>query len=346
MDFKDSRHFSMNGGDGPLSYVKNSSYQRGVLEAAKAIIEEEIATKLEISTNSFFCIADFGCSTGNNSFPAMHTIIEAIKRKYESSELKTPDFYVWFNDVVSNDFNTLFRSLPPGRSYEVAAVAGDFRRRLLPPSSVHFAYSSCALHWLTEAPKAAAGLKSSVWIGGESEEAYEAYVNEFERDLEAFLKCRAVEMVEGGIMALLIPAVPTYWDPRKQYTAASVTELLRSSLLDLAEKGRLTKAKLETFNLPFHFPTTEDVTVILQKSNSFTIERLEILKNGTLLNIDGHVACFRAAFQNMLTHKFGAETIDETFGLLKKKLQASPVYANPSNDRTVVVVAILQRNNV
>ena len=87
--------------------------KRGVLEAAKAIIEEEIATKLEISTNSFFCIADFGCSTGSNSFPVMHTITEAIKQKYESPDLKTPEFYVWFNDIVSNDFNTLFSSLTP-----------------------------------------------------------------------------------------------------------------------------------------------------------------------------------------------------------------------------------------
>ncbi|KAL1531901.1 indole-3-acetate O-methyltransferase [Salvia divinorum] len=346
MDSKDKGHFSMNGGDGPLSYVKNSSYQRGALEAAKAIIEEEIATKLEISTNGFFCIADFGCSTGSNSFPAMHAIVEAVKRKYESSDVETPDFNVWFNDVVSNDFNTLFRSLPPGRSYAVAAVAGDFRRRLLPPSSVHFAYSSCALHWLTEAPEAAAGLKSSVWIGGESEEVYEAYLGQFERDLESFLKCRAVEMVEGGIMALLIAAVPTYWDPQEEYTAASVTELLRSSLLDLTEKGRLSKAKLETFNLPFHFPTTDEVRATLQKSNSFSIERMEILKNGTLLDVGGHVACFRAAFENMFTHKFGAETIDDTFDLLKEKLHASPVYANPSNDRTVVVVAILKHRHI
>ncbi|KAG6389887.1 hypothetical protein SASPL_151362 [Salvia splendens] len=188
MDFNYSRHFSMNGGDGPLSYIKNSSYQRGVLEAAKAIIEEEIATKLDISTNSFFCIADFGCSTGNNSFPAMHTIIEAVKRKYESSDLKTPDFYVWFNDVVSNDFNTLFRSLPPDRSYKVAAVAGDFHGYLLPPSSVHFAYSSYAIHWLMEVPKAAGGHKRL--YGVEREEVYEAYLNKFERDLEAFFKCR------------------------------------------------------------------------------------------------------------------------------------------------------------
>ncbi|XP_047968739.1 loganic acid O-methyltransferase-like [Salvia hispanica] len=184
---KDNGHFSMNGGDGPLSYDKNSSYQRGILEASKAIIEEEIATKLEFSTNSF-CIVDFGCSTGNNSFPAMHAIIEAIKRKYESTDLKTPEFHVYFNDVVSNDFNTLFRSLPPDRSYEVAAVPGDFHGSLLPPSSVHFAYSSWAVHWLSEVPKAAEGLKSPPRSGGEMEEVYEAYLGQFEKDLESFLK--------------------------------------------------------------------------------------------------------------------------------------------------------------
>ncbi|KAL1531900.1 indole-3-acetate O-methyltransferase [Salvia divinorum] len=243
MDSKDNGYYSMNGGDEYHSYVKNSTYQRGIWEAATAIIEEEIATKLEIPTSSkHFCIADFGCSTGGNSFPAMNTIVEAVKRRHESSNLKTPEFYVCFNDVVSNDFNTLFSSLPPGRSYEAAAVPGDFHRRLLPPSSVHFAYSSCSLHWLTEAPEATEGLKSLVWSGGErlrggeKEEVYKAYLGQFERDLEAFLQCRAVEMVDGGIMALLIAGVPASWDPQKEFTGVSVAELLRSSLLDLAKK--------------------------------------------------------------------------------------------------------------
>ncbi|KAL1531895.1 gibberellin A4 carboxyl methyltransferase [Salvia divinorum] len=344
---KVSKHLSMNGGDGSHSYVKNSSYQGGILEAAKAIIEEEIATKLEISTNSFFSVADFGCSTGNNSFPAMHTIIEAVKRKHESSaDLKTPEFVVSFVDLVSNDFNTLFSSLPPDRSYKAAAVAGDFHGRLLLPSSVHFAYSSWSLHWLTEVPKAAEGLKS-VWHGGEEiEEVYDAYLGQFERDMESFLKCRAVEMVEGGIMALLIPSLPAYWDPQKEYTVGSLADLLRSSLLDMAEKGKLSKAKAETFNIPYNVPTPEELRAIFQKSSSFSIERMEIMKSGTLLNVDGHVAFFRAVHQNLLAYEFGAETIDETFDLFKKKLEASPVFADPCNDRSLVVVAILKRNDV
>ncbi|KAL1531906.1 gibberellin A4 carboxyl methyltransferase [Salvia divinorum] len=345
MDSKCNEHFSMNGGNGPLSYVKNSSYQGGILEAAKAIIEEEIATKLDFSTNSCFCVADFGCSTGKNSFPAMHTIVEAVKRKYESSDVETPEFHVCFNDVVSNDFNTLFSSLPPARSYEVAAVPGDFHGRLLPPSSLHFAYSSWALQWLTEVPKAAEGLKSPAWSGGEREEVYEAYLGQFERDMEAFLKCRAVEMVEGGIMALLVPGVPAFWDPQKESTVVSRVQLLRSSLVDMAEKGRLSEAMSRTFNFPYYFPTAKELRAILQKSSSFSIERMEILNSGALLDVDGHVACLRAVHQNMLTRKFGAETIDETFDLLLEKFQTSSVYADPSNDRTVMIVAILKHKH-
>ncbi|XP_047965580.1 probable S-adenosylmethionine-dependent methyltransferase At5g38100 [Salvia hispanica] len=153
-------------------------------------------------------------------------------------------------------------------------------------------------------------------------------------------------MVEGGIMALLIPGVPSYWDPQKEFTVISRLELLTSSLVDMAKKGRLSEEKLEKFNFPHHFPTPEEVRAILHKSISFSIERMEILSSGAFLNVDGHVACFRAVFQNVLTHEFGVEAIDETFDLLKKKLQTSAVYANPSNERTVVIVVILKHNNV
>ncbi|KAG6431000.1 hypothetical protein SASPL_109075 [Salvia splendens] len=164
--------------------------------------------------------------------------------------------------------------------------------------------------------------------------------------MESFLKCRAVEMAEGGIMALLIPGVPDFWDPQKESTVVSRVELLRSSLVDMAKMGRLSAATSGIFNLPYYFPTAEELRAILQKSNSFSIERMEILKSGTFLNVDGHVACLRAVHQNMLAHKFGAETIDETFDLLKKKFYASPVYADPSKDKTIMIVAILKHNNV
>ncbi|KAH6771521.1 hypothetical protein C2S52_016324 [Perilla frutescens var. hirtella] len=345
--------YAMNGGDGPLSYVKNSSYQRGVLDVAKPILEEEITKKLEISSNqNAFCIADFGCSTGKNSFQAMQIIIKAIKQKLESSDLKIPEFHVFFNDVVTNDFNTLFSSLPPKRNYTVAAVPGDFHRRLLPPSSVHFAYSSWSLHWLSEVPEAVEESDSPAWNGGEilytreRKGVCDAYLDQFERDVGAFLNCRAVEMVDGGLMALLLPGVPAFWDSEKEYTLASVVEPLRSCLIDMAKKGRLSVTKIDTFNIPYYFPTPQQLKARVERSHSFTIERMEILNNTgkyTFPNIRTRVASFRAVHESMLAHHFGVEIIDELFNLYEKKLAASPVFSNIDNDKTIMILTVLKR---
>ncbi|KAL1531896.1 gibberellin A4 carboxyl methyltransferase [Salvia divinorum] len=147
-------------------------------------------------------------------------------------------------------------------------------------------------------------------------------------------------------MALLIPSLPAYWDTHKEYAVGSVTDLLRSSVLDMVEKGKLNKEKSETFNIPYYFPAPDELRAILQKSNCFSVERTEILKNGALLDVDGHAAMFRAVHQNLLAYEFGAGIVDEAFDLLRKKLRASPVYTHPSNDKTLVVVAILKRNYV
>ncbi|KAL0430217.1 UNVERIFIED_CONTAM: Loganic acid O-methyltransferase [Sesamum radiatum] len=242
--------YAMNAGDGPRSYVQNSSYQRGVVDIAKPIIEDEIARKLDIkhpsptSPNGFW-VADFGCSTGHNSFPAMQIITQAIYRKHASSGLITsqiPEFFVFFNDVITNDFNTLFTSLPPRRHCTAIRVPGDFHSRLLPESSLHFAYSSWALQWLTQVPKEVVERDSPAWNNRailytrDRKEVCDAYLNQYVKDIEAFLEARAVEMVSGGLMALLVPAVPAFWNLETEYTIPSDLNLLGSCLLDMAEK--------------------------------------------------------------------------------------------------------------
>ncbi|KAL0446240.1 UNVERIFIED_CONTAM: Loganic acid O-methyltransferase [Sesamum latifolium] len=161
--------YVMNGGEGPNSYAQNSSYQGGVVDAAKPTLEAEISKRLDVKNHSStFRIADFGCSTGHNSFAAMQIITEAIKRKFETDRQTshTPDFQVFFNDNVTNDFNTLFSSLPPERLYYATGVPGSFHGRLLPKASLHFGYSSCSLHWLSKVPKEVADNTSPAWNRG------------------------------------------------------------------------------------------------------------------------------------------------------------------------------------
>ncbi|KAK7269838.1 hypothetical protein RIF29_22600 [Crotalaria pallida] len=115
------------------------------------MIHEAIAKNFDpranVEPSSLICIADFGCSTGPNTYFSMQTIIEAIELQFQSQGLvaQMPEFQVFFNDLVSNDFNTLLKNLPPNRNYFAASVPGSFHGCLFPRKTLHFAHSSAAI---------------------------------------------------------------------------------------------------------------------------------------------------------------------------------------------------------
>ncbi|KAK7849227.1 putative s-adenosylmethionine-dependent methyltransferase [Quercus suber] len=212
--------YAMNGGKGPYSYAQNSIYQREAAEAAKEKINKAIADHFDIKTLSAslnsVCEADLGCSTGPNTFISVQNIIEAVKLQYISKEVHTeiPEFLVFFNDHVSNDFNTLFKSFPPNKQYIAAGVPGSFHGRLFPKESLHFIHSSFALQWLSKAPIEIMDEGSPAWNKGRifysnaQKEVVEAYATQFAKDIDSFLFARAQEPVVGGLLALFIPAIP------------------------------------------------------------------------------------------------------------------------------------------
>ncbi|PON85702.1 SAM dependent carboxyl methyltransferase [Trema orientale] len=173
-------------------------------------------------SNQIF-LADFGCSTGPNTFLAVQSILEAVQLKYQLEKRHNLDlsddhqipiiFQVFFNDHFSNDFNTLFKSLPPTRRYLAAGVPGSFHRRLFPNSSLHFICSSCALHWLSKVPSEVMDRTSPAWNKGKNhytnagEQVVKAYSDQYAEDMMSFFRARAEELVVGGLMMLLIPAV-------------------------------------------------------------------------------------------------------------------------------------------
>ncbi|KAK4422839.1 Loganic acid O-methyltransferase [Sesamum alatum] len=349
------RQYVMNGGQGPNSYARNSSYQGGAIDVAKLIIEEEISKRVDVKHHSStFTIADFGCSTGHNSFAAMKIITEAIKRKFETDGqiFQIPDFQVFFNDKVANDFNTLFSSLPPERLYYATGVPGSFHGRLLPKASVHFAYSSFTLNWLSEVPKEVADNTSPAWNKGKihyfgaKKEVLEAYSNQYAKDVEAFLNSRAEELVAGGLMALLVPAVPAFWNHDTAYTSITEFDTLGSCLLDLAEEGRFSKDKVDSFNLPLHPTVPQEFKAILERSKNYTLERMEILDNPGKRTLPGpkdRASCLRAVFDQLLTNHFGSEIIDELFHQYAKKIAASPLLLDPDNEKSIMIFVLLKR---
>ncbi|KAL3812802.1 hypothetical protein ACJIZ3_014070 [Penstemon smallii] len=353
MDSPTLKQYAMNSGEGQHSYVKNSSYQRGVVDVAKSIIEEEIAKKLDkqvVSCMNSFCIADYGCSTGHNSFPVMKIITQAITKKISTEADSKNEFFVFFNDNVTNDFNTLFRSLsvlPEYNSYyNAVGLPGDFHNRLLPKSSLHFAYCAWSLHWLKEAPTTISNKGALLYSGNRKDQVYDAYLYQFSKDLGSFLDARAHELVNGGLMTLIIPTVPSFWDPQKEYTLTCDVNLVGSCIIDMAKKGIIDEAKVDAFNLPFYLATPEELKTIIDNNNNYSIERLEILNNPgmhTLPSVSARAAFFRAVMEKLIADQFGSEIIDELFDRYMKKLAASLILVNSDNNKTTITLIVLKR---
>ncbi|KAJ4961964.1 hypothetical protein NE237_021874 [Protea cynaroides] len=329
--------FPMKGGDGPHSYAKNSSYQRDFIDAVKSMIDEAIADKLDIkhfySTTSScpFRIADLGCSVGPNTFISMKNIIEAIELKYNSEGMnsKIPEFQVFFSDHTSNDFNTLFASVPPDRRYFTAGVPGSFYGRLFPKSSLHFAHSSYALNWLSRVPKEVLDKDSPAWnkgkihYGSAKNEVVEAYSAQFVRDMESFLNARAQELVYGGMMTLIMPCLANGSLISQSFTTI-IEHVIGSSLMDMAQMGLISEDKVDSFNIPTYSPYLYEMEKLIERNKCFSIVKLELVArhqgNVSIPDVQAYTMVIRAVTEEGIKQHFGSEIIEELFDRIPRKI--------------------------
>ncbi|KAI4357712.1 hypothetical protein L6164_001644 [Bauhinia variegata] len=345
----------MNGGEGPYSYAKNSSFHRAVIEGNKELIQKVMANEFDPKTyddpKKPICIADLGCSTGPNTFVAVQCIIETIEHQYKSQGLaaKIPEFQIFFNDIVSNDFNTLFQTLPPNRNYFVAGVPGSFRGRIFPRESLHFINSSSTLNWLSKVPTEITDRTSSSWNKGRihvknaPKEVIDAYATQYKMDFEDFLHARAEELVSGGLMALLIPAAADLVLD-SDIDADKIFELLGSCLLDMAKEGLVSEEKVDSFNLPIYHSPVKHIMAILERNECFSIEQVRTM-NGfeafTYPNVHAVVSMVRAISEGFLERQFGGGIIDELFLRFTKKVVEYPANLFLQNMKVQVYRSVL-----
>ncbi|XP_038709963.1 loganic acid O-methyltransferase-like [Tripterygium wilfordii] len=348
---------TMNGGDGQYSYTRNSGGQRRAWELLKDLIVEEIAQNLDViklfssSSSRVFRIADFGCSVGPNTFIAVQNILDSVKNKYQSQE--EVDFQVFFNDKISNDFNTLFKNLPLDRQYFVAAVPGFFQDRLFPKSYLHFVHCSYSLQWLSNVPKevldkdSPAYNKGKVFYSTAANEVYEAYEAQFAKDITSFLNARAEELVHGGFMALLIPCLPD-GIPRSQCELEASFDLLGASLIDMVKEGIVSEALVDSFNLPCYNATSQELKGLIEKNACFSIERMETIIRREFFdasNIQYLMLHFRAVWEGLLSEHFGYDIIDDLFDRFAKKILDSAMFSESSRYKRIAELLIILKRN-
>ncbi|XP_054785852.1 loganic acid O-methyltransferase-like [Prosopis cineraria] len=329
--------FPMNGGEGQYSYAQNSNYQRKGADITKHIAKEAILENLDLETalqhsSNVFRIADLGCSVGPNTFFTVQNIIDSVNLKFQSQGHgldSSLEFQVFFNDHAGNDFNTLLKSLPEDKQYYAAAVAGSFHGRLFPESSIHVFKSSYALQWLSRVPKdvvdknSPANNKGRIYFTNEDKKVAEAYSAQFERDMESFLNSRALELVPGGIMTLIILCVP----PNSGNGFEDIANIMGNVLVEMADKGLISNELVDSFNVPMYVPTSKEVKVLIEKNGNFKVERSELLFRliDKKQEPDSQKICMqmRAAWEGLFKEHFEQEIVDDIFLQYENKLAES-----------------------
>ncbi|KAK6158989.1 hypothetical protein DH2020_006303 [Rehmannia glutinosa] len=309
----------MKGGDDTYSYVKNSSLQRDGLNAAKDMMKEALIQNLDIKK----------LLSGSTTF----TI-------------------VFFNDLTANDFNTLFASLPDERKkYFAAGVPGSFFTRLFPCSSIHIAYSSSSLHWLSKLPVELQDKNSPAWnpgrihYTGAPEAVVRAYANQFEEDMVMFLNARSQEIVGGGMIVILMPGVP---DGVLTHDVGIALTFLGSILMDMVQEGLLKQDQVDLFNFPHVYPSVKQMTRLVEKNGCFEIIKMEQRNARTNteapIDIESAIMHLRAFTQESVANHMGTQIVDQLFTkALQQKSRFSYMLYSSGIEIGVQLFSLLKR---
>ncbi|OVA08749.1 SAM dependent carboxyl methyltransferase [Macleaya cordata] len=311
---------------------------------AKPIIEEAIMDIFSkytttIPMKSIIGFADLGCSSGPNTLLVVSYLMDTIFNKCRGSDVcASPEFLVFLNDLPSNDFNTIFKTLQgfcdeqketKGDGFGpcfISGVPGTFYGRLFPRETLHFVHSSYSLHWLSQVPQGIdQSNKKNIYLAKSSPPfVLEAYLRQFQRDFWVFLRSRSKEIVGGGGRMVLTLIGRRSEDPCSK-ECCYFWELLAVALGDMVKQGLIEEEKLNSFNLPHYMPSPSEIKSVIQSEGSFIVNRLETFE----VNWDGEDAedtaidkfrssynatnCIRAVSESLLVSHFGEEIIDELF---------------------------------
>ncbi|KAJ7118038.1 hypothetical protein O6H91_12G087500 [Diphasiastrum complanatum] len=277
------------GGLGDASYAANSSNQGNAVKSIYPLLQNMLLHKLlSPPERGIVRVADLGCSSGMNTVNNMEFVLHTLKHKFKESftDLEL-EFQVFFSDLPSNDFNTLFNLLTNpdriGRGYFFAGVPGSFYGRLFPKASLHVAFSSLCLHWISKIPDEVqqrdclAWNGGHVWIHGGNPKAAEAYAKVAKNDLRDFLNARSAELLPGGLLFVVMQGRSNP-DSTKQYRhQAEAFEIFSSTWNDLVAEGVIQPESRDSFNLHLYYRTIEEVLEVVRECPDLKLEHLELL---------------------------------------------------------------------
>jgi hypothetical protein len=189
---KQNEHYNQNSAPQLNSVLKSFPYiQRGVLEC-QAVIAADLPTS--------FTIVDYGCSQGANSVVAIEEILSNLRKKYSTTP--SLNFLVVFNDQSTNDWTTLFKTVEKHflKDEHVTTLASgkSFYEQIMPSNSVHFAYTSTSINWISKKP---CNITNQCCISAVEvrQEEFQLWKQQAYNDYKLFLQNRSKELKKGEL---------------------------------------------------------------------------------------------------------------------------------------------------
>ncbi|KAL6883570.1 hypothetical protein ACP4OV_010984 [Aristida adscensionis] len=357
---KVERDLRMATGDGAYSYATNSRLPMKALLETRPVLQkavEKLYTSL-VSPQSTMVVADLGCSSGPNTLLVISEVMRTIRAAYAREKMdgkRAMEVQFFMNDLPGNDFNLVFQSLEQSLldlgSIEmqeedeaaiipcyVAGLPGSFYTMLFPCQSVHLFHSSYSFMWRSKVPE---GLldgthmnEGNIYIGKATPpKVVKLFQEQFQKDFKLFQRLRYKELVCGGHMVLTLLGRKSD-DMFKHGEVGTMWELLAEALEYLAQKGRVERKKINSFNLPYYAPSVNEFKALIMEE-LFIIEHIKIFESNwdpcddssgdVVLDCaeSGHNVAnksIRAVMEPLIVDHFGESILDELFTVFASKV--------------------------
>ncbi|GKV42961.1 hypothetical protein SLEP1_g50309 [Rubroshorea leprosula] len=130
----------------------------------------------------------------------------------------------------------------------------------------------------------------------------------------------------------------------------SVLLFIITSCTDWEKKGLVDEAKVDSFNIPIYYPSSEKVIAIVEKQGWFKIEQIQeiarpMIQQLSKQDIEKYALFVRGWAEVVVRDHFGVEIVDKIFNNFTEKLMKSGLLSDPSIAPAVDLFVLLMRTN-
>jgi hypothetical protein len=286
-------------------YNRNSAPQMSAIDHVMPWLEDAIGGISFDDGAGALGLADFGCPEGRNSIAVMRSLIPLLRRRTDRHILTI------HCDLPTNDFSSLFAGLRPdgrsvfGNGVSSCAVGGSMYDSVLPRNCLHIATCFNAIGFLSRRPIDRLpgyilpnGPSRLRGIGTVSEAERSVFAEQASRDVESFLRARAIELVPGGKVLLQVFGAGDI-----KRCCDGVYDVLNDAVLEVLDDRMIERAAYDAYYQPVYFRTLDELTdPVKLYSLPFRIDRRAVYEASVPFNEDyarsGNVEVYAREYTN------------------------------------------------